>query len=157
MSWGALTHFPCKLRLEKNFHRSGGCRCTHCNPLTTPMSCSVHGQFSVLTHCCLRSFHVQRRRRLLQSVSARFHFRRVSKAFIHQCSRRRSFSAGSVSSNTCDACRRVNTLVTSCMYNEHAFWYCSESREKAETGRSRHTCFDKSLHTVFSLYLSSDG
>jgi len=28
---GALTNFPCKLRLIF-FHRPGGCRCTHCTP-----------------------------------------------------------------------------------------------------------------------------
>ena len=28
---GALTHFPCKLRLKKNFH-PWGCRCTHRTP-----------------------------------------------------------------------------------------------------------------------------
>ena len=34
---GALTHFHCKLGLKKFFHRPGGCRCTHCTPLATPM------------------------------------------------------------------------------------------------------------------------
>jgi len=35
---GALSHFPCKLGLKFFFHRPGGCRCTHCTPLATPMN-----------------------------------------------------------------------------------------------------------------------
>ena len=39
---GALTHFPCKLRLKNFFHRPGECRCTHCSPLATPMDISTY-------------------------------------------------------------------------------------------------------------------
>ena len=38
---GALTHFPCKLCPKNFFHRPGGCRCTHCYPLATPMDWTV--------------------------------------------------------------------------------------------------------------------
>jgi len=43
---GALTHFPCKLRLKNFFRRPVGGRCTHCTPLATP-SCIQAEQKSI--------------------------------------------------------------------------------------------------------------
>ena len=35
--WTISCDFSCKLGLKIFFHRPGGCRCTHCTPLATPM------------------------------------------------------------------------------------------------------------------------
>ena len=46
--WGALTNFPCKLRLN-NFLRQWGCRCTPLHPLAMPMFGKTYtGQCSLL-------------------------------------------------------------------------------------------------------------